>query len=770
MPAIAVRITKTTAEIKHGPRRARFLKRKTGWVPDYFYLEKRKMLRFKDHEWMSVSNLRAPMTRMTKIGEAGLRFEGQLDVYDVKVEAWVQIEAAPDGPGFQVTSGFKPVTGLIEIFEAGSAFECPYEYDFREDSTTLIGGNPVYKHRDSKVNSGLYLESALWVANRRLRARQSYVCWSPLLLHRVRDLDGGNERCITILGHWDDTTFHEVYATPTRGGGNVAADDAVFLAEEKRLHDAGETRGYKYLMGCTNWSSSMVKDPSFFVRKGQAVHQKVTLTYDHDLGELSLDAWVLAAWQRVNAFSFPQKGVVKAYDVATHTLGVTWEKAAMELTGMFRNKRYGNVWDADRGMQIYLDGSRPTSYGYHCEAAMQWYAPCHYWGVLRGDDAFASTIARHAARHGQAMIERGPDAYGIGDMMFTFSGIMRLLEQVDPRPPSLEKRTRDFFNLHLEKITGRSDPKKLNADYGMLSFFATSLLIAARVLAMPEAQKKALLLLRQINAQLNEGGQFWRFGCGRWEGWCQAGRQIRAAGPAQAAMANLMAYHATGNIAHLTPARQFMNLVIGLSVNCWNASPVEDMDTRGFTMGGNCGRDQLADLPPWETFECIRSICALMEVIDAPPAWYDAVFLASRTGLCSMPAARTWKRAYDLKGNVVYEPVNRHGNLQAIYNRGAYIAYENPWDQTMQAPYQGVEPIMNHLTFGGGVARVEDERLLAIVPRVASYRQRTDEPVSAHIWNPTNRTLHSSVVFRPTKDARVVPFKIDPRSALHIYG
>ncbi|HUS59073.1 MAG TPA: hypothetical protein VM141_10515, partial [Planctomycetota bacterium] len=44
-------------EVINGQKRAVFMRTEKGWTPDWFYEGERKMLRFKDHEWLSVGHV-----------------------------------------------------------------------------------------------------------------------------------------------------------------------------------------------------------------------------------------------------------------------------------------------------------------------------------------------------------------------------------------------------------------------------------------------------------------------------------------------------------------------------------------------------------------------------------------------------------------------------------------------------------------------------------------------------------------------------------------
>ena len=746
-----VTLNMTSAEITHDDMRCVFVRKGKEWIPDWFYRGRRRMLRFKDHEWMSVSIMRPALTRAKKL-DNGIRFEGTLKFYNEQVECCVVVTAADDGRGFVVESTYTPTSGPIEIIESGTAFECPYEYDSMEESTTVIGQNPVYTHKGGKLISGVFLENALWVHNRKLRARQTGRCWSPILAHHVQDAGGGNPRWIQILGHYDDCTFKELYATPSKGIGRLSSSDEQILRQAKELRKTGKKRGYKYLVGCTNWSSSLLKDPNFVVRKGQAVRQKVTVDYTGSLNGATLDDWLMKGWQRMLAYTFPTNGKVKAWDVAK-SLGVDWRRGNDELVAMFHKKRFADAWDEDTGMRTYIDGSRPAIGGYSKMFALQWYGPLAYEAKVLRNAKLMRRVEDLANRHAISLVERSGNVNDITTLGFIINPCIRMLDNAAERPPALEKHMKQFLDTMMRILHGDDQGKRINGDYGTLGTLAETLLLGGKVFDSKAMQKKGLGLLKVVNAQLD--GKFWLFGGGKMEGWCQSGHQFRSLSSGRSILANILAAEATGRKSYLNCARRLANYMITVVYSTVNVSPVDDMDTRGWAIGGGTsGRDQWAEMPPLESYDGIRSVAAILNKVDPMPGYYDVLFLAARTGLCMFPAARTHKRVYDpITQKLEYIDVKKFPNERAIFMRGGgFISYECPWDQTLQAPYQSVEPLMNYLTFGGGIAEAADDRVVAIVPDAAHFGYDSDGVCEAHVWNPTQRTIRTTITFHTRPD------------------
>ncbi len=72
-------------------------------------------------------------------------------------------------------------------------------------------------------------------------------------------------------------------------------------------------------------------------------------------------------------------------------------------------------------------------------------------------------------------------------------------------------------------------------------------------------------------------------------------------------------------------------------------------------------------------------------------------------GWRNSPRARTMKRLYRPDMSITYRNIHELPSEREFYLSLPYLAYENPWDQTMLAGYQGVEPIIQSLFFGGGL-------------------------------------------------------------------
>jgi len=738
-------------ELMNGDARCVFRKTAGGWTPDWFYLGGKRMLRFKDHEWMSVGNLRPALKKMTmRAGTCdprdrlacpypnAARFDGVLKYYGVNVSCSVTVSAADDGPGFVVESVMKPEAD-IEVLEALTSFECPYEYDGSEHSLTVIGQEPVYKREGEKIAAGFFYESPFWFYNRHGAARMTAPTCTPLLCHRVSNANGTNPRWITLLGHWNACTFKDLFATPTRKV--KPADEREFDPLREFVDISQGLRGCKYIVGALNWSSSQLKDPNVILRKGKLVSQKVTIDFTDDLAGRTTDEWLIAAWQRLAAYSFPSDGRVPAWELAKK-LGIDWRRASKELAAIFPRKEIKGLWSEKDGIVVYVDGTRPVAGGHSKGFTLQWLGPLQYQAKLSGSEPLNKRVYDLAEMAAADLENCDPARTGtLGALFFLAMPAARLLQHADPRPLRLENALRKYLLGAVEAFDKEGEGLPLG-DYGTRANMAEILLLSGKTLAEPAMTRKGIELVDLINSRLE--ADFWHFGCGQGD-HCPAGKQIRPIGYGHAITANMLAADETGNAGYNAAARRFANYLVSICCGTFNGSPAEDLDMRGWLCGANSGRDQWAELPPMETCDSLRCVAGLLGRIEPVPAFYDVLFLIARTGLAMLPAARTQKRIHEADGSIVYVPTARFHNERAIYARFPFISYENPWDQTLQAPYQGVEPLQNYMTFGGGIATVADDRVLAIVPDAAIYAFDPAAPCEVHVWNPTRRQIKTTI-------------------------
>jgi len=129
-------------ELTNGTKRAVFVRTEQGWAPDWFYQNDRAMLRFKDHEWLSIGHVHPSFAAEAEQKGKTATFRGTSMYGSVSVPWAIKVSADKLGGGFVVECAFTPA-GNLELLEAYSTFETPYEYDGTEHATTVIGQNPI---------------------------------------------------------------------------------------------------------------------------------------------------------------------------------------------------------------------------------------------------------------------------------------------------------------------------------------------------------------------------------------------------------------------------------------------------------------------------------------------------------------------------------------------------------------------------------------------------------------------------------------------------
>jgi hypothetical protein len=738
-------------ELSNGNQRCVWVQLESGaWKPDWFYLGDEPHVRFKDHEWMSVGTSRALALELVEDTPTRKAFRGKVDYYGTDVACEVAVEIPESGAGFVVRSSFTPVQD-VEILEALSSFETPYVHDGSESTLSVIGMEPVLVTSNGKKIAGIEWENPLWFYNRAGVCRMSGPTNAPYLAHEIRT--GGGQRRVALILDAAASTFHDLYATPTRkvkpGEAREYDPSAEFRDKEPGFH------GYKFIVGAFNWSSTIRKDPNLLVARGEAVTQRLVLDYAGSEDERLPEAWLEATWGRLLAMSMPEDGVVPAEKVA-RDLGVTWEVAAEALVDIIRQEEVPGLWSTKKGIAVYIDGTRPQAGGLDRGFTMLWLAPIACLARWRGDKELERRTQTLAEGFADAVAKLDPAlAFTLGPCFFVVMPAMRLIALQPDAVPALAKAAIGYLDGALKAHSKGATPEGLG-DYGVRAIVTHVFLLGARSLSQQRYADHALTMLDFINRQLDE--RFWFFGGGFGEK-CPAGHQARPLGYSHAIYANLEAHRLTSDPKYLAAARRFANLLCSLCYATINTSPIADFDSRAWTNGAISGRDQLAEAPPFETCDALRSLAALAAHGPLPDAMYDLIWLAARTTLAMVPAARTHKRIFDTKGNVVYKPVKDFANERAIYARFPFVAYENPWDQTLQATYQGAEPLGNRLAWGGEVANAEDDRLLVFAPSAAAFH--ADGPSPVLCWNPLAKSVRTTIRVRSGPGAAPKPVAVE---------
>jgi hypothetical protein len=720
-------------EISNGDKRAVFAKTVDGWVPDWFYQGDRPMLRFKDHEWLSIGHVHPTHAVEAKRVRGGAVFGGQCEYGGVRVGWTVRVTADALGGGFVVETTFVAAEA-IELLEAYTAFETPYEYDGAEHATTVIGMNPVAHWRGGEQVTPPIWKHPAWVYSRPQAVRITGPCNAPYLCQALTMPDGSGARYTTVVGDWTVCRVRDLYVTPTRTTDVQSADWGEMTRSAQR--------GYKFIVGALNWSSAMAKDPNVLFKGNVKHRQRVVVDFDGAVPGGSLDAMLLAAWERAAAADIPEGGRVEALDLAKRR-GVTWAAAADWLRGVFAGRGAEGLFRPAEGLVTYAPGTRPKfdkEYSWYWWP--QWAGHLHYRALLLNDRELATACDRHdaafAARAGEfyyhgptiaVSISALPSLWwmhgggGAGPLAEAFRGIMA---------KALEGSRAE---------NGR--PRRM--DFGYQAVAAEGFLLAERIFGDPAYAEQAAVLLAEIDAQLD--GHFWEFNVAERANTMHGG-QIRPLGHGHASLANYMMWRATGREEYRAAARRFARLLVAIQYASHNGSADPEFDWRGWANGTNAGRDQYAEFPPWETSNSLLAVAAMLEDQDLEAGIHQAVWYFARTGLAQFPAARTLKRILDESMHVHYVPRDEIGSERGYYDTLPYLAYENPHDQTLLASYQGTDGLLGELVFGGRLAWAADERLSVLVPRAARMDARELQERLVCVWNPLARDVDAKVTVR----------------------
>jgi hypothetical protein len=760
------RESKDVIEIVHGDKRGVFRRTAAGWAPDWFYEGGRPMLRFKDHEWLSLGHVHPTHADSAeRLAGGGAIFRGTT-LYGRTAVAWsVTVRPDPLGAGFDIECSFTPAE-TIELLEAYSSFETPYEYSGAETATTVIGMNPVSKWRGNERLSPPIWENPAWVYSRPQSVRITARCGTPYLFQAITDAGPGGpqagggvgDRFVTVIGDWNVCKVQDVYVNPTRDA--AAAMPSVFGNAEAK-------RGYKYLVGALNWSSAYAKDPNVLFAAGVAHRQRVLVDFAGRLPGVTLDEALLAAWQRTAELDLPRDGRVAAYERAT-ARGATWQAAAKWLRDVLAGDRYvEGLYKPGVGIRTYAPGARPKagpdySWGWWT----QWAGPLHYRAAITGDAELEAACGRNDELF--AAHSAGIDYFHGGDIATKVTSIPSVWwVRGGGRGGALYEAMRPMLQAARQQSAAEKGGARA-FDSGAQASLAEALLLGADAYDAPAMEDQALVLLAEMNAKLD--GSFWEFNVGR-TGSLMHGGQIRSLGHGHAVHANILAARRTGDAKYLAAARRFARYLLAISYTTHNGSSDPDFDWRGWCNGSNAGRDQIAEYPPWETQNGLLCLTTLLGETDVEAGPYDALWYIARTGLAQFPAARSLKRVLDESMQVHYVPRAEIASERDFYDPLPYLAYENPHDQTLTASYQGSDCILGEMVYGGGLATASDARLGVLVPRAATMDLGELTERIVHVWNPTRDAIDATITATwPAAGGQAAQkqVKVPPRQAVRV--
>jgi len=726
----------TTAVLSNGGQSATFVSCGDGFRPEWFRLGDRLMLRFKDHEFLNVGGVRVTEGALLREGDSELCFGGTVVLAGADIDWLVTLSLSEDGgTGFVVHTELIACTEPVELMEAMSAFELPYEYDGTEHQMTVMSQQPVYRSEGNTDITGAGYVHPNWYYGRPGRAHLTFPTQTPVMCCRVADADDGNERCTTLIANWDVCSFKDLFAQPTREWAEIDGQ-----GEFPHGNAVAGRRGRKFLVGAANWNVSLHKDPNYLAEPGVPLQQELIVDFVGEIPGARWDTWLADAWERAARWHFPEDGRVPAWEVA-RSRGAGWVEAADWLAAQFQKPEgYPGLFYPEGGTCVYAPHTRPK-WDEHGVADFcgQWIGPLSYLGHVWADDALRASTGRLEVLFARDHCREPGQIWTIGPTP-QHCAVMRKA-RLEGISPAVEEKVRDYVVRRTEVVLNPPAGGR-RGDGGILAWDAFANLLAADLFDTENREAAARELLARVTAKLDE--RFEGFNCAAEGDFVGAG-QGRPFGHGIAMSANVLAHARFGDPAYLDVAERCANIMMGLYYGTCNLSPVPDMDTRGWAVGSNGGRDQLCHMPPWETAFALQQLAYLIEAGRGRNGFYDLLWLFAHTGLCMFPKARALKRLYTPDLTTVYRPIESLPSEREFYLSLPYLAYEEPWDQTMLAGYQGVEPLILALYLGGGLAAAEDDRVLALVPRAAMYDADVARQFVVHLWNPLDFPIETRV-------------------------
>jgi hypothetical protein len=713
MLTLYVRIAEDRLEIGRGESRAQFERQDNYWVPLWMWQGDQRVLRFKNHEWFALGHVHPRAHDWEIIEDTAdkvlVRFLGQDSFFGVPVEWSVWVGADIRWPGFTITTEITPAQ-TIELFECFSRFETPADYDGQEEILCMIGQGPVAFWRGGE-----------WVTPRpnglmTLRGIGDQVACAaitrtPTCCIRMKTAEQGSDRYMTLLGHWDTCCFR-----------NVAVAPSDFVDHR---------RAYEFLIGTLDTRCGPDVEPNVFFEGDNTYRQCVSMAFFSEIPGGTYDRWFYGAFERSLRQHFPSNAVMEI-EQRLHKKTVTLAEAGDWLLKMIAGTGIPGLYSPDQGIVDYVEGTSPDAGRFSLAALAPWLEVFGYrCYVMRRDDL--RTICEQLAERVSSEVEKSEPATWKACPLF--HEILPLLHYLSAFPnDSLQLMVRQVLGRALETFPPEKadDPRMA---LGHEVFHAEAYLLAGQMSGDQRLLDAGFACLERINAAA--GDQFWRFGCGGESDDTAMAARMRPLAYGHAILCNLIAYQRSHNERHMEMAGTFARYLVSMCYGTFNDSPDPDFDARGFANAALSGCQRLVECAPMETSDSLRCMAYWLGFrSDNPASFYDLLWLLGRTFCGVFPAAREQRYGCDTEGRPVRY---RNEELPAAiaYLRFPYIAYENPIRQTRLSPRASVEALQNHLTFGGGLASCDNERLLVLAPRAAGYDLAERIGRLVHVYNPS---------------------------------
>lgn len=711
---------------------ARFVQDEQGWRPDWIYAGETPVLRFKDHEWLSLGRVvTVTHATQTELAEDRAVFGGEADVLGCRVR-W-QVELTADGSGYYgLTTTITP-DETIELVEAFTFLETPYQYDGSERQETILGANPATVWDGAEQLTPPVWNNPAWAYAREEAARMTYPTALPVAVQALRNGDGAHPLFVSVLSNFDRSDFDDIFITPTR----TIRDDASDYWDFKR----DKIRGYKYTVSAVNWSGAIDKDPNVAIEPTGGV-QAIEFSAATALPGGDRGRWLMQVWER--AYRLHNDGQLLPINEVVAATGADWLKAGDWLEQSLAVPGSTAMVSKEMGSIDYVIGTRPLS-NYCYGPGWRFYFQKRILGSLH----YRAKLLHQAERKGHLdaleakLLEEGyqPYQWPNGKLVThePFGGYARVFavapesaigQRADPRPWK-------------DEIAGRFRTVMDNPDmpYGMWAKLAYQLL--------PAMQSKELAALwvepmEGVNHGLME--RFWDFG------YMPRSNAYINGGQASASIFLSIACVA-GQLYRFFPEARWaevyaraLNYAIGWGYHVHNRSDTPDLDYRGLAHASMAGRDQQADIPPMENDWLIEAL-AYLDVIPAAyhqRAWLDCLWLARQTAMSQYPAARTTKKLFTKGYGRKNYPIQEVATERFYVENYPYMAYENPVDQTLIATYQSLMGLRADIAFGGRLAEA-DPRLLCFVPRAGRHELAEVNQRQVLVYNPNPAAIAATV-------------------------
>lgn len=718
-------MTGKTIELRSGVRRATFTSDESGaFMPGWFFQGDSPVMRFKKHEWSSVGHLKIKFLKLEKADAASARFAGETSYGESKVR--IEVEVTTDPMGFWAETRLTPDHD-VELLEAGSSFDVPFAYDGLESATTIIGGQPVVKWENGREITPPGWSNPQWSYNAPESARCTKPCWNPYVALELRD--GAHDRRVALVGDWHHSHFQEIFTSPSK----YYLDDK---GGRHRQRGPGHVRNYKLICGALNWASSIRKDPNVLVRSGETVSQRVLVTWEADLSR-PIDAWLFELWSKALSLSLTTDGRIPVGDTY-RALGIDYPAIAAGIQGIVRQKEVPGIWDEEKGIVVYAEGTRPKAGGVFAPFNVMWAADSYQYARIRGEEADRLRAVELIRRFWPANcairsgVDRVPfDVYHITNLLIGATD--------EIKPILVEGLTEHLAYIHSFYL---GDDAHLHAmDQGNMCAFGRLLYHGAGLLGDEELRRHSRQLMDVGMKALSEN--YWHCAMNK-----DGGGNIRPPALAAAAFSALDLFLDTGEENYRQMMIRFLRLVFAINVHSFDGIGHPDLDSRGWCNGANGGRDQMAELPPWESSVPLRALAAaLPHWPEAPDAAWKILHVAATTTMGQVPAARTHRFAYALNGKRELRSIGtapeRFSFAKNFYN--PWLAYENPYDQTMAAGYQSAEILDNALSFGGALITVDHPAVIVVVPEAATWRIDPSSSVTVLIGNASGSAIDATL-------------------------